>query len=310
MSDEENVNESIETTEPTDNSDVTTEEPQTTDNPEASDNSDVEDNKEPAAEQDSGVFKTLEEANKGYSELRTKYGQQSNEVGELRKAAEELKQIKEQIAAQEQQTAQQNGFNTYKDYQNYHKIAELEADAYMQHIGECEFPEEMVNLLNEYKANPSQELLETIEAEFSTRTLKDVAANLTIAKGQLQAQENAALQQQYYDSAKQYVDTYVSKYEKDFLNPDFYNLYAEAFGTYGTNLDTDKFVNLMHAYRDSVLKAHGIEISIQDENKNATDEISALSNSDNLKPAGKEKDILDMSEEEMKEYLRKQRRRK
>lgn len=304
MADEENVNESIGTTEPTDNSDVTTEEPQT------SDNSEVEENTEPAEEQDSGVFKTLEEANKGYSELRTKFGQQSNEVGELRKAAEELKQIKEQIAAQEQQTAQQNGFNTYKDYQNYHKIAELEADAYMQHINECEFPQEMVNLLNEYKANPSQELLETIEAEFSTKTLKDVAANLTIAKGQLQYQENAALQQQYYDQAKQYVDTYVQKYEEDFLNPDFYNLYAEAFGTYGTNLDTDKFVNLMHKYRDSVLKAHGIEKSIENENTSLTDEISALSNNDSLKPAAKEKDLLEMSEEELKEYFRQKRRRK
>lgn len=306
MADEENLNESteVETIEtPAENSEEPVEEPQTSDNPE------TEQQEEPA-EQDSGVFKTLEEANKGYSELRTKYGQQSNEVGELRKAAEELKQIKEQIAAQEQQTAQQNGFNTYKDYQNYHKIAELEADAYMQHINECEFPQEMVNLLNEYKTNPSQELLETIEAEFSTRTLKDVAANLTIAKGQLQAQENAALQQQYYDSAKQYVDTYVQKYEQDFLNPDFYNLYAEAFGTFGTNLDTDKFVSLMHSYRDSVLKAHGIEKSIENENKSATDEISALSNKDSSKPDGQEKDILTMSETELKEYFRQKRRRK
>ena len=309
MADEENLNESIETTEttdttePTDNSDVTTEEPQT------SDNSEVEDSNEPAEEQDSGVFKTLEEANKGYSELRTKYGQQSNEVGELRKAAEELKQIKDQIAQQEQQTAQQNGFNTYKDYQNYHRIAELEADAYMQHISECEFPEEMVNLINEYKTNPSQELLETIEAEFSTNTVKNVAANLAIAKGQLQAQENAALQQQYYDTAKQYVDTYVQKYESDFLNPDFYNLYAEAFGTFGTNLDTDKFVTLMHAYRDSVLKAHGIEKTIENENKSATDEISALSNNDSSKPDGKEKDLLEMSEQELRDYFRKRRRK-
>lgn len=304
MSDEE-----LETIEPeTDNSETTTEEPQ-------SDNSEVE-KQEPEQEEDSGVFKTLEEANKGYSELRAKYGQQSNEVGELRKTTEELKksaeelnQLKEKIAQQELQTAKQSGFNSYQDYQDYYRVAELEANEYFKHINECDFPNEMVNLLNEYKSNPSKELLETIEAEFSTDTLKDVASNLTIMKGQLQAQKQEALEKEYYNAAKQYVDTYVPKYEKDFQNPAFYNMYAEAFSTFGTDLDTDKFVELMHAYGDSILKAHGIETSIKEENKSATDEISALSNNDSSKVSGQEKDLLEMSEKELKEYFR-QRRRK
>lgn len=292
----------------TDNSeDTTVEEPQT------SDNSETGTDTEPAEEQQedtSGTYKTLEEANKGYNELRTKFGQQSNELGELRKQAEEYRQLKEQIAQQQQQTAQKSGFNSYQDYQTYHQIANLEADEYMKHISECEFPDEMVNLINEYKQNPSQELLETIEAEFSTQTLKNVAENMTIAKGQLQAQANEALKQQYYDSAKEYVDTYVNKYQQDFLNPEFYNVYSEAFGLLGTNLDTDKFVNLMHKYRDSVLKAHGVEVSINKENKSATDEIAGLSNGDSSKASGKEKDLLQMSQAELDEYFRQKRRRK
>ena len=64
MNDEENLNETTdESIETTDNSEENTaEEPQT------SDNSEPEENKEPVKEEDSGVFKTLEEANKGYSE--------------------------------------------------------------------------------------------------------------------------------------------------------------------------------------------------------------------------------------------------
>ena len=98
----------IETTESLDNSNVVTEEPgasegtENTDNPEnASDNSEGQ-TQEPEL---LGKFKTQDELVKAYTELEKLHGQQSNELGELRKKAEQADKLQEQIDAQKLQEA-------------------------------------------------------------------------------------------------------------------------------------------------------------------------------------------------------------
>lgn len=298
----------IETQEVTDNSnDVETQEP-----PANGDNSQVENNQEPEngsgaeGEEYQGKFNDLATANKSYTELEKKLGEQSNELGELRKKAELADKLQEQINAQNLQTAKEAGFETYEEFENHKEVGEFVADQYAQYLKECDYPDEMVKLLAEYRKNPSPETLELIEADFPTEVIKKVAASEEIFKGQLRQKQNEALEQQVFSSAKQYLDVNVAKYAEEFKNPAFAALYGEAFRAYGCDLDTDKFVSLMKQYGEAVVKAAGIKKSIALENDAVTDEIAGLTGG-STQPKVQEKNILEMSEEEMRKELQKYR---
>lgn len=278
--------------------------------PDNSDNSDDNvqepgDNDEGAEQQlDTGKFKTIEEANKSYSELEKKLGEQSNELGELRKKAQLAEQLKAQIDAQNLQQAKENGFDSVEEFENHKEVGQFEADQYAKFLKECSNPDEMIKVLAEYRKNPSEEVLEFIEAEFPTDVIKKVAASVEIYKGQLRQKQNEALENQVYTSAKQYLDVNVAKYAEEFKNPAFSALYGEAFRAYGCDLDTDKFVSLMKAFAESAVKAAGIKNGIALENSEITDEIAGLT-SGNAQPRVQEKNILEMTEAEMRKELQK-----
>ena len=250
-----------------------------------------------------GKFDSLDVANKCYSELEKKLGEQSSELGELRKQAGEFQKLKEEIANMQLQEAQKKGFQDIQSYQNHKEVANFIANQYAQHIEECEFPDEMVNLLAEYRENPSDELLETIESQFSLETLKKVAGNNAIYRGQLQAQANEALKKEMEQTAKLYLDENVNKYAEDFKNPAFAALYGEAFRAYGCDLDTDLFVKLMHQFAESVIKTNGIKQGILNENHSATDEIAGLTINNNENKANSGKSLLQMSEQDLDKRL-------
>ena len=252
-------------------------------------------------------FKTYEDALAGYAELEKKLGEQSNELGELRKQAEVAKELQKQIDAQKLQEAQSKGFDSVEEFETNHEVVNFEADEYAKYLDKCDYPEEMVKLLAEYRKNPSPETLSLIEADFPVEVLKQVAGNVAILKGQLQEKRNEALSNQVYNSAKEYLDVNVNKYEQEFKNPAFAALYGEAFRAYGCDLDTDKFVSLMRQYAQSVIKANGIKNSIALENSNATDEIAGLTGVGSSQPAPQEKNILEMTEDEVRKELRKYR---
>lgn len=270
------------------------------------DNSDnSESQKEPENnQQDGSKFKTIEDATKSYAELEKKLGEQSNELGELRKKAELADKLQKQFQEQELKKANERGFDTIEQYQNNQELINYEANLYLKHLQECEYPDEMKRLLAEYVKNPSDEIRNTIETEFSIDTLKQVAGEVAIFKGQLQQKVNEALEQEVYNSAKEYLDTYVNKYSDEFKNPAFAALYGEAFRALGCNLNTDKFITLLKEYGNSVLQAAGIKNSVIKENSLATDEIAGLSNITDSS-LGNEKNILEMSEDEIRRELKK-----
>ena len=287
---------------PTDNSDVNTET-----EPETPDNSDSE-APEPENEQEQdGQFQTLEEANKAYAELRKTYGKQSTEVGNLRKQAQLAEQLQRQLEEQAEQQARENGFESAEEFENHKEIANLVADEYSKHINECEYPTEIKRLLAEYRENPSQETLNLVRAELPVETLENIAVNIAMAKGQLQAQKQEALNQQIYNSAREYLDENVNKYSDKFKNPAFKELYGEAFRAYGCDLQTDKLVSIIDALVDYEIKARGITQSINEENTKITDEIAGLTSTGGPQPDAQEKNILDMSPEEMRKELKKYR---
>ena len=63
----------------------------------------------------------------------------------------------------------------------------------------------------------------------------------------------------------------------------------------------------MRQYAQSVIKANGIKNSIALENSNATDEIAGLTGVGSSQPAPQEKNILEMTEDEVRKELRKYR---
>lgn len=93
------------------------------------------------------------------------------------------------------------------------------------------------------------------------------------------------------------------KYAKEFENEAFVALYGEALRAYGCDLKTDKFVELMRAYADSVIKQANINNGIGKENADATDEIAGLVN--RAQPSITERDIDKMSDKELAANIRK-----
>lgn len=252
-------------------------------------------------------FKSYEEAVKGYNELQKKLGQQSNELGELRKKAE----LADRLQKEKLEIVQNYGFNSLEDFKAHQEqqqyntaLARFEADEYSKFIDKCDNPQEMQRLLMLYRENPSAETLEYIESDFPLDVIKHVNSQKTLYEGQLQQQQAEAQQKQVYNSAKEYLEINVNKHAEEFKNPAFAKLYEEAFKAYGCDLNTDYLVGIMQEFKNHVINEYKIKNGIKNDNISATDEISELSaNSSNT--ARSEKDILSMSEAEMLKELRK-----
>lgn len=258
---------------------------------------------------DKPKFDTLEAALKGYSNLQKKFGEQSNELGELRQKAA----LAEQLQKEQLQIAQSYGFESVEAFKNAQleqeydqKLAAYEADQYAQHLDKCDFPEEMQKLLMSYRQNPTKETLELIEADFPVEIVKQVAGSMAIAKGQLQAQKDEALTEQIKETAKAYLNDNVNKYAKEFENPAFLALYSEAFKAYGCDLNTDEFVRLMREFANTIAHETTVNNGIDKENQDITNEIAGLVNSGNApQPPITNKDIDKMSDKELAANIRK-----
>lgn len=273
--------------------------------PDSDNSDDVQDKKEPETKEDDAPkskFSSIEEATKSYSELEKKLGQQSNELGDLRKVKEAYDKMQEEKQAQELQQAQQRGFNNVDDFRNNQAEVEYVVNEYAKHINEVDFPDEMKSLLEQYKANPSTELLDTIEAEFPLNTVKKVASGSEIFKGQLQAQQQEALRTQVEDSLRTYLNETVPKYKEEFENEGFRELFGEAFKAYGVNTDAEKLVSIAQKIADCAIKSNGFKRTIADENKQATDEIAGLTNSASKK-SNSPVNLTELNEEELDKVL-------
>lgn len=280
--------------------------------PSNDDNSEQAQDKEPENQEDvknketSSKFESLEDALKGYSELEKKLGQQSNELGELRKKASQVEELQKQLEMQELAKAQEKGFNSVAEMEYNQEIVNFTADEYAKHLNECDYPDEMINLLTEFRRTGDLNLLNNIKSEFSTETREQIAGSLALLNGQLQQKKLEAQQQQEMQTMKSYLDVNVPKYRQEFENPAFTQIYGEALNILGTNLDTDKFVALLRSYGDYVLKKAGITQGIASENNSVTDEIAGITNNSRGQVStGQEKDILSMTPSEMKREIAK-----
>lgn len=275
--------------------------------PEVNSDNSEENTQEPETkedEQQKSKFNSVEEATKSYTELEKKLGQQSNELGELRKIKELYNKAQEEKQAQELQQAKSKGFETVEQYQQNQAEVDYVVSEYKKHINEVDFPDEIAKLLDQYQLNPTNELLDTIEAEFPLPTVKKIAGSSELYKGQLQQQQNEALTKQLEASARNYLETTVPKYEQEFKSKAFQELFGLAFKAYGVNLQADKLVDIMHRFAEEVTKENAFIKSVETENKEATDEIAGLSNGGSrAKDSSSNINLADLSEDELDKML-------
>ena len=96
--------------------------------------------------------------------------------------------------------------------------------------------------LQKYQGNSSEEL----------GNLRKEIANLNEYKDQFQIFN--VLQQEYSDVIKRDKEKYQEK--GYFENPTFKEIYKEALGVFGANLDTDRMINLLENYAESKILAN------------------------------------------------------
>ena len=281
-------------------------EPETTDNsekentePEGNDNNDGN-----GEELIGGKFKTQEELLKAYQEQEKQVGTMSNEVGELRKVKDEY----DKILQHQEELAHVYGFDSAAELEAYSQqlqadndVAAFTADEYLKNINECEFPDEMRGLLLKYKQNPTPDLLNMIEEEFSNSIIKNVAQNVALFKGQLANQKQQALEEQQMAAAREYLDDVTKKYSDYFKDEAFRNIYADLFKAYGPDLKTDYVVDLLEKYAQSRISQYQKNEALKKENATSTDSFEGLNDSP---PEGSSKSVLEMSEDELKKALR------
>ena len=141
---------------------------------------------------------------KSYNELqplaeeKTKWEQ---EKSELQKQADYAKQIQEQALLQ----AQNLGYQNTEEYALITEIAGATANEYSKYLHTVEEPDKVRGLLALYSKNPTPELLERIEDEFSVDIVKNVSVLSERVKNQLLQYQ----QEQRYETIKQEAETFV-----------------------------------------------------------------------------------------------------
>lgn len=275
------------------------------------DNSDKQLQQEQAGEpthnqdQQKPKFTTFEESLKGYDELEKRLGQQSNELGQLRKQVKEYQQ-------KELELANKNGFETVEDFNNYQLdkqdelyLANTIADEYQKRLNLCNYPEDVAKMLNDYRLNPSDELLSDIESEFPVQEVKKLAILETQIKGQLEDKKNQALTEETKLKLEGFLNPIVEANIERFKNPAFAKLFGEGVLAYGTNLDVDRYISLIDDYAKSINVANNIKKGIDNDNKSATDEIAGLSFNNNSNNNVSNKSIDEMSDAELERLISK-----
>lgn len=156
----------------------------------------------------------------------------------------------------------------------------------------------------EEKHNDSEQNTQGLADDFSEEK-KNIYANDTLNKvlqklveKKQELENDKKLKEEYLTSSLANYDT------EDYLqNPQFKSLYAEAFNALGTNLDTEKFVNLLDKYVESRIQSHIYKKSVQSENERITDGMDFKSG--NSKNPDKNLRMQDIPPEELEKYIAK-----
>ena len=212
---------------------------------------------------------------KSYNELqplaeeKTKWEQ---EKSELQKQADYAKQIQEQALLQ----AQNLGYQNTEEYALITEIAGATANEYSKYLHTVEEPDKVRGLLALYAKNPTPELLERIEDEFSVDIVKNVSVLSERVKNQLLQYQ----QEQRYETIKQEAETFVNNSIKDFPDwfkiPEFTDFFADALRVKGDRFETAAFIKHLENLKEYFRKEFIAEQNANKENKTELDNLKNL----------------------------------
>lgn len=178
---------------------------------------------------------------KSYNELQPLAEQKAEwekERETLQKQADYARQIQEQA----QFEAQNLGYKNTEEYAFITEIAGATANEYLKYLHTVEEPDKVRGLLALYSKNPTPELLERIEDEFSVDVVKNVSVFAERTKNQIIQQQQA----QRFEVLKQEAESFVQNSIKDFPDwfkiPEFTNFFAEALKVKGDRFETAAFI--------------------------------------------------------------------
>ena len=153
------------------------ENPDNTSEPEPQDNSNSEDENKPQIpdeflNQDGTV--NVDDLIKSYNELQPLLSQKEQweqEKAQLQQQADYAKQLQEQAQAE----AENLGYKNPEEYAFITEIANAQANEYLKYLHTVGEPDKVRGLLALYAKNPTPDLLERIEDEFSVDIVKHVS---------------------------------------------------------------------------------------------------------------------------------------
>lgn len=234
---------------------------------------------------------------KSYNELQPlayEKAKWEQEKTELQKQADYAKQLQESA----QLEAQNLGYRNTEEYALITEIAGATANAYMKYLHTVEEPDKVQGLLALYSKNPTPELLERIEDEFSVDVVKNVSVQAERTKNQiLQAQ-----QAQRFEVLKQEAETFVQNSIRDFPDwfkiPEFKNFFADALRVKGDRFETAAFIKHLENLKEHFRKEFIAEQNANKENKSELDNLKNLTPT-TIQQKSSTKSIDDYSPEEL-----------
>lgn len=284
------LDETPENTEVTDTPEENTQEQETTDTTE-----DKPQIPEQFLNQDGTV--NVDDLLKSYNELQPLAEEKAKweqEKTELQKQADYAKEL--QDAAQLE--AQNLGYRNTEEYALITEIAGATANEYMKYLHTVEEPDKVRGLLALYSKNPTPDLLERIEDEFSVDVVKNVSVQAERTKNQiLQAQ-----QAQRFEVLKQEAETFVQNSVRDFPDwfkiPEFKNFFADALRVKGDRFETAAFIKHLENLKEHFRKEFIAEQNANKENKSELDNLKNLTPT-TIQQKSSTKSIDDYSPEEL-----------
>lgn len=212
---------------------------------------------------------------KSYNELQPLADEKEKweqEKTELQKQADYAKQIQEQALLQ----AQNLGYRDTEEYALITEIAGATADEYMKYLHTVEEPDKVRGLLALYSKNPTPELLERIEDEFSVDVVKNVSVLAERTKNQIIQRQ----QEQRLEIIKQEAETFVQNSIKDFPDwfkiPEFTNFFADALKVKGDRFETAAFIKHLENLKEYFRREFIAEQNANKENNKELDNLKNL----------------------------------
>lgn len=188
--------------------------------------------------------------------------QWEKEKTELQKQADYAKQIQEQALTQ----AKNLGYQNTEEYALITEIAGATADEYMKYLHTVEEPDKVRGLLALYSKNPTSELLERIEDEFSV----DVVKNVSVLSERVKNQIIQRQQEQRFEVIKQEAENFVQKSINDFPDwfkiPEFTNFFSDALKVKGDRFETADFIKHIENLKEHFKKEFIAEQNAKKEN--------------------------------------------